>query len=1062
MAVFPDRIVLKNSTDNAAAITAAIESGGTDEIQQGELVIGRDNGSASLYTLDANGDVVEISGGGGGGSTTLEDLQDVNFSKTAPYHQDFEPGNTGDLSLGTSATISTNLPYSGTQSLTSTSTNFNFRTGAPLDQSKRFDTWTFMHHQSQTLSASYTHVLGGYTANVGTGALATDKAFALFNQYSSTVVRVPGSNSTASQAAYAGGSATTTMYGGRWYRYVVEVDWGAANAGGAYRKAAPSKIRIWIEGRLRFSTTNPLSTLTFLPEVGDLYLRWPSYSQGATTRYIDEIRFAQTDAAIFGSGEDHLTDARVVSAFEDLLVDDGQIIEYNSVVGAWENKDNSHVSRLAELGDVNVPEITDSNYGDVGLLLLGDGTPGAAELNDSGPLGLVPTTVVGEVSDNDSGPNGQTFFRSLAYNSGLRATYPINDAVNFGAGDFTIETNFYYTDDRLAYLFTAGRNTTDLSCKLLLTQGGSSPRQIQFRYTTDGATEVLLNYASALLEAGRWYHIAVVRSSGVLYMYLDGVQVATQAAAATFWTATTNFGVGCSISSGGTVGDNWYGGIQNFRITKGVARYTAPFTPPLNLGTGTATPDGYVLGWNSTDGAWEAVAGGGGGGQAYDVAMDGGDFDTGLTDDTTTIFDQFPISIDAHSDVDTTTTPPTNGQALVWNGVDNWVPGTVAASVALNDLTDVTITAAATGEVLRYNGSAWVDAQLAYSDLSGTPSLATVATTGAYADLTGKPTLATVATTGAYSDLTGKPTIPASIDDLTDVDTATAAPTVDQVLVWDGANWVPGNQTGGGGSSVSGTIIRKTESRTAASSAATFTDIGASGLLVSFHSDIDAWIVLYPTAADRAADAGRAYGADPAPGSGVLAEVFVAAGTTVLASPGTAYFNNDTTSSDAIYAAVRDQAGAAANATVTIVAYAHQTFAGIGTNRVSDSGTAAAGALDLTGLGQTGQLCTVTSSLDAWIVIYGSSADRTADAGRSFSTDPAPGSGVMAEFYIAAGMTILATPGTGYFNNDTTPADAIYLAVRNQAGAAVDSLVTITAYAETSYSGISGGTFGSG
>ena len=221
-------------------------------------------------------------------------------------------------------------------------------------------------------------------------------------------------------------------------------------------------------------------------------------------------------------------------------------------------------------------------------------------------------------------------------------------------------------------------------------------------------------------------------------------------------------------------------------------------------------------------------------------------------------------------------------------------------------------------------------------------------------------------------------------------------------------------------------------------------------------------MVLYPTDADRTADAGRTYGTDPSPGSGVLAEAFVAAGTTVLATPGSSYFNNDTTSSNAVYAAVRDQAGAAANATVTIVAYAHQNFAGVGTNRITDSGTAASGALDLTGLGQTGQLCTVTSSLEAWIVFYGSDADRTADAGRAFETDPAVGSGVMAEFYITAGSTILATPGTGYFNNDTEPTDAIYLAVRTSGGAAVNSLVTVTAYAETSYTGVSGGTFGSG
>jgi hypothetical protein len=82
-----------------------------------------------------------------------------------------------------------------------------------------------------------------------------------------------------------------------------------------------------------------------------------------------------------------------------------------------------------------------------------------------------------------------------------------------------------------------------------------------------------------------------------------------------------------------------------------------------------------------------------------------------------------------------------------------------SGATQLNDLSDVTITGAATGEVLRYSGAAWVDAQLAYSDLSGTPTLATVATTGAYSDLSGTPTLATVATTGAYSDLSGTPTL---------------------------------------------------------------------------------------------------------------------------------------------------------------------------------------------------------------------------------------------------------------------------------------------------------------
>lgn len=40
----------------------------------------------------------------------------------------------------------------------------------------------------------------------------------------------------------------------------------------------------------------------------------------------------------------------------------------------------------------------------------------------------------------------------------------------------------------------------------------------------------------------------------------------------------------------------------------------------------------------------------------------------------------------------------------------------------------------------------------------------------------------------------------ASIDDLADVDTTTVAPNVDEALVWDGTNWVPGEAVGGGGS----------------------------------------------------------------------------------------------------------------------------------------------------------------------------------------------------------------------------------------------------------------------
>ena len=76
--------------------------------------------------------------------------------------------------------------------------------------------------------------------------------------------------------------------------------------------------------------------------------------------------------------------------------------------------------------------------------------------------------------------------------------------------------------------------------------------------------------------------------------------------------------------------------------------------------------------------------------------------------------------------------------------VDTAVSG--AGASELNDLSDVTITNAQSGEVLRHNGTTFVDAQLASTDLSDTAQLARLASPA----LTGTPT-STTATQGDNS-----------------------------------------------------------------------------------------------------------------------------------------------------------------------------------------------------------------------------------------------------------------------------------------------------------------------
>ena len=56
-----------------------------------------------------------------------------------------------------------------------------------------------------------------------------------------------------------------------------------------------------------------------------------------------------------------------------------------------------------------------------------------------------------------------------------------------------------------------------------------------------------------------------------------------------------------------------------------------------------------------------------------------------------------------------------------------------------------------------FNGSLTTDGAMPYSNVQGTPTLSTVATSGGYADLSSKPYLDKVASTGSYFDVHGAP-----------------------------------------------------------------------------------------------------------------------------------------------------------------------------------------------------------------------------------------------------------------------------------------------------------------
>lgn len=144
-----------------------------------------------------------------------------------------------------------------------------------------------------------------------------------------------------------------------------------------------------------------------------------------------------------------------------------------------------------------------------------------------------------------------------------------NTNQQLAAGDFTIEGWVYVNAIGVTYgIVSKGAAATGWSV------GITSANKLQFAYTATSLT------GATSLAASTWYYFTVVRSgvaTGNLKIYLNGVLDATSAGAVTDnFNQTTLMYVGASRTA--TTALNGY--IDDMRITKGVARYTANFTPP--------------------------------------------------------------------------------------------------------------------------------------------------------------------------------------------------------------------------------------------------------------------------------------------------------------------------------------------------------------------------------------------------------------------------------------------------------------------------------------------------
>jgi len=136
----------------------------------------------------------------------------------------------------------------------------------------------------------------------------------------------------------------------------------------------------------------------------------------------------------------------------------------------------------------------------------------------------------------------------------------------FGTGDFTVECWAYWTATVADGGFLGSVGTAGFDFSYL--EGTLRIGRVDTAWDS--------TFSSFTPTAGVWYHIAYTRSSGTARAFVNGTQVGSNS------TNNNSYSpIGGVIIGSGNVGDrNFKGYIDDLRITKGYARYTANFTAP--------------------------------------------------------------------------------------------------------------------------------------------------------------------------------------------------------------------------------------------------------------------------------------------------------------------------------------------------------------------------------------------------------------------------------------------------------------------------------------------------
>jgi len=228
----------------------------------------------------------------------------------------------------------------------------------------------------------------------------------------------------------------------------------------------------------------------------------------------------------------------------------------------------------------------DPYFRNVSLLLHMDGTNGSTTIIDNASTPSQFITQGNAAESTTQVKFGTTSLGLDGTGDWIQSTTNLS-AGALGSGDFTVEAWVYPNAvGKLIYDYGYVTGSAGRGWELWIT-GGS---KLEFWRNVGVVVTSSTNVAT-----GQWSHVAAVRNAGVITLYINGVASGSAANTSTYSTSgVATFAIGAQVQQRNATYD-WNGYIDDCRITIGVARYTANFTPP------TAAYPNYATLYNYTD-----------------------------------------------------------------------------------------------------------------------------------------------------------------------------------------------------------------------------------------------------------------------------------------------------------------------------------------------------------------------------------------------------------------------------------------------------------------------------